>query len=114
MSHHRITRRELDAILAGLRLSQCGSAWIADGDGSIIAIASEHGDALTNEEIDALCERLNLDYEPVFSVPALSKDELQLIVDALEIVSPDNSEVGAMANALAARFRRIQQTQGEK
>ena len=63
MSRHKVTRREFDSILAGLRLSMHDSAWIADGDGMIRAIAEEHGDALTNEEIDALCQKLNLDGE---------------------------------------------------
>jgi hypothetical protein len=106
MSRHKVTRREFDSILAALRLSQHDSAWIADGDGMIRAIASEYGDPLTNEEIDALCEKLNLDGAP--NQPELSASELQLVIDALEIVSPDNSEMGELANSLAVRFRRFQ------
>ena len=51
--------RDLDTILAALRLWQHDSSHIADGDGALADIASEHGDPLTNDEIDALCERIN-------------------------------------------------------
>ena len=55
-----VTPRELDMILAALRLSQRPEAWLANyGQIDIQAIATEHGRALTNREIDRLCERLN-------------------------------------------------------
>jgi hypothetical protein len=54
-----ITERELATILAALRLWQQDTAHIVDGDGSLIAIAEEAGDPLTNQEIDELCERMN-------------------------------------------------------
>ena len=53
------TKREHSTILAALRLWQQDAAHIADGDGSIIAIAEEAGVPLSNKEIDALCERIN-------------------------------------------------------
>jgi hypothetical protein len=34
----------------------------------------------------------------------LTRKDLQLIADALDIVSPDNSEVGEQARKLATRF----------
>jgi hypothetical protein len=54
-----ITEREHATILAALRLWQQDAAHVADGDGSILAIAEEAGDALSNGEVDALCERVN-------------------------------------------------------
>jgi hypothetical protein len=57
--HISITEREHATILAALRLWQKDAAHIADGDGSIIAIAEETGVPLTDREIDALCERIN-------------------------------------------------------
>lgn len=54
-----VTEREHTTILAALRLWQRDAAHIADGDGSIIAIAEEAGASLSNEEIDTLCERIN-------------------------------------------------------
>lgn len=37
----------------------------------------------------------------------LTRTEIQLVIDALEIVSPDNSEIGELANSLAVRFRQL-------
>ncbi|MFZ0737557.1 MAG: hypothetical protein WAM96_10750 [Candidatus Acidiferrales bacterium] len=54
-----ITEREHATILAALRLWQQDAAHIADGDGSILGIAEEAGAALSTEEIDALCGRIN-------------------------------------------------------
>lgn len=54
-----VTAREHATILAALRLWQRDAAHIADGDGSIIAIAEEAGVPLSNKEIDVLCERIN-------------------------------------------------------
>ena len=54
-----VTPEEFDTILAGLRLWQRPEAHIADVDGALADIAQENGDPLTNEQIDALCERLN-------------------------------------------------------
>jgi len=54
-----LDNREVDVILAALRLWQHDSAHIADGDGELIGMASEHGESLTNDEIDKLCERIN-------------------------------------------------------
>ena len=55
-----LSESELDMVIAALRLSQRQQAWIANtGDIDLWAIASEHGDALTNEEIDSLIERIN-------------------------------------------------------
>jgi hypothetical protein len=54
-----ITEREHATILAALRLWQQDAAHIADGNGSIIAIAEEAGIPLSNKEIDVLCERIN-------------------------------------------------------
>jgi len=54
---------ELDTVVAALRLWQHESSHIADGDGALADMASEHGDALTNKEIDALCERINFSPE---------------------------------------------------
>jgi hypothetical protein len=51
--------RELDTVLAALRLWQKQDAHTADYDGAILEFAEEHGDALTNDEIDDLCERIN-------------------------------------------------------
>lgn len=53
------TPREFDTILAALRLWQIDSAHIADGDGSLQDIATEHGEALTDEEIDRMIENMN-------------------------------------------------------
>ncbi len=53
------TEREHASILAALRLWQQDAAHIADGDGSILEIAEEAGDPLTNKEVDELCERIN-------------------------------------------------------
>ena len=54
-----VTVQERDTILAALRLWQCDSTHIADTDGSIADIATEHGDALTVKRVDKLCERIN-------------------------------------------------------
>jgi len=51
----RVSAREYDTIIAALRARQ-GTARTSVQD--IEAIATEHGDALTNEEIDALIERV--------------------------------------------------------
>jgi hypothetical protein len=51
--------REWDTVLAALRLWQTESAHIADGAGFIASIAEEHGDPLTNAEVDRLIERIN-------------------------------------------------------
>jgi hypothetical protein len=58
------TPREWDTVLAALRLWQHDSAHIADGDGALADMAQEHGDPLTNEEVDDLCERINCPPEP--------------------------------------------------
>lgn len=54
-----LTEREHAAILAALRLWQQDAAHVADGDGSILGIAEEAGDPLTDREVDELCERIN-------------------------------------------------------
>jgi hypothetical protein len=59
-----VSSRELDTILAALRLWQRESAHIADGDGGILEIAEEHGDSLTNADVNELCERLNCEVAP--------------------------------------------------
>lgn len=53
-----LTDRELGAVLAGLRLWQ---AWEASADESLRDIADGGGAfaPLSDDEIDALCERLN-------------------------------------------------------
>jgi predicted nucleic acid-binding protein len=51
--------QEFDTIIAALRLWQRSQAHIADTDGMIAAIAEEHGEAMTNEEIDAFIEKIN-------------------------------------------------------
>lgn len=105
MSRHRVTRREFDTILAALRLSQHDSAWIADGDGMIRNIAEEHGDALTNAEINALCEKLNLDgapNPPNKDIESLSQ-QLQFCIEQLrECMGQCHSQVWANANAVVA------------
>ena len=58
-SPFNVTAQERDTILAALRLWQCDSAHIADVDGSLADIAAEHGDALTDKDVDGLCERIN-------------------------------------------------------
>jgi hypothetical protein len=55
--------REVDTILASLRLWQHESSHIADGDGALADMASEHGEALTKTEIDGLCEAINFSPE---------------------------------------------------
>ena len=52
----RVSAREFDNILAALRARQ-GTAYTTEQE--IEAIASEHGEPLTVEEIDALCVRIN-------------------------------------------------------
>lgn len=62
MKTHTIKPRELDMILAALRLWQIPAAHNAVPQAQnehLYAIAEDSGDELTNEEIDALCERLN-------------------------------------------------------
>ena len=59
------TEREHASILAALRLWQQDAAHIADGDGSILEIAEEAGDPLTNREVDELCERINSTHRKV-------------------------------------------------
>ena len=55
-----LTPREFDTILAALRLFQRPQAWLANyGDVDITDIATEHGDIMTSEEVDELCERHN-------------------------------------------------------
>jgi hypothetical protein len=51
--------RELDTVLPALRLWQKEDAHTADYAGAILELAEEHGDALTNDEIHGLCERIN-------------------------------------------------------
>jgi hypothetical protein len=55
---YKLNLRELNAVLAGLRLLQKTwlSGQIAD---DILDIANNGGDELTDKEIDELCERLN-------------------------------------------------------
>jgi hypothetical protein len=57
-----ITDRQLATILAALRLWQDGSAIGDEGSPYLEAIATNGGmlRPLSNEEIDRLCERLNL------------------------------------------------------
>jgi hypothetical protein len=57
--HLTVTEREFDTIIAALRLWQTDGAHIADGDGSIIKLAEEHGQSLSNAEVDELIERIN-------------------------------------------------------
>jgi hypothetical protein len=52
-------------MLAALRLWQKDSAHIADGDGALADIAQKHGEALSNEDMDALILRLNCSPSPV-------------------------------------------------
>jgi hypothetical protein len=52
----RVSLREFDAILASLRARQ-GTAPTSVQE--IEGIAREHGEPLTNEEIDGLCQRIN-------------------------------------------------------
>lgn len=54
-----LTEREHAGVLAALRLWQQDAAHVADGDGSILGIAEETGDPLTDKEVDELCERMN-------------------------------------------------------
>jgi DNA polymerase III delta subunit len=53
----RVSAREFDTILAALRLYQEHEP--GEIRTEVQEMASEHGKALTNEEIDALCERIN-------------------------------------------------------
>lgn len=52
-----VSVRELDTILAALRLWQREQDTLHDRE--LLAIAGEHGRALDNDEIDALCVRIN-------------------------------------------------------
>jgi hypothetical protein len=59
------TEREHASILAALRLWQRDAAHVANGDGSILGIAEEAGNPLTNKEVDELCERINFTHRKV-------------------------------------------------
>lgn len=67
MDTRKLAKRELDTILASLRFWQQEAIQEDSGDprGFVIPadfadIALEHGDALSSEEVDALCQDLNL------------------------------------------------------
>ena len=73
----KFTQQEFDTVIASLRLWQHDSAHIADGDGAIMDIAEDHGQALCPIEIDELIERVNAGVnEPTSSVTVeeLAKD----------------------------------------
>lgn len=52
-----VSMRELDTILAALRFWQREQHTVIDRE--LLAIAGEHGRALDEDEIDALCTRIN-------------------------------------------------------
>lgn len=52
----KVSEREFDAILAGLRLWQSERE---RGQEPMMDIATEHGKALSSDEVDDLCERIN-------------------------------------------------------
>jgi hypothetical protein len=55
-----VSQQELNMILAALRLAQLPQVWSHSyGKQDIHAIATEHGESLTNKQIEALCERIN-------------------------------------------------------
>jgi hypothetical protein len=57
--HVQVTVREWDTIIAALRLWQKPQAHIADEDGMLADLAEEHGEALSDQDIDAMIYRLN-------------------------------------------------------
>lgn len=52
-----LSMRELDTVLAALRFWQREQDVVTDRE--LLAIAGEHGRALDDNEIDALCVRIN-------------------------------------------------------
>jgi hypothetical protein len=86
------TPRQTDTILAALRAYQDPGR--CDVLVAASEIASEHGDPLSNSEIDALCEKINLGPEPQPEInPLFQSDEKLAILDnalsaAEEILRP--------------------------
>lgn len=58
-----VSVRELDTVLAALRLWQREHLEVLDRE--LLAIAGEHGRALDEDEIDALCVRINFAPEAI-------------------------------------------------
>ncbi|MGD9613819.1 MAG: hypothetical protein AB7H90_01330 [Alphaproteobacteria bacterium] len=97
--------RELAAVLAGLRLLQCG--YVASGDpddqAGIELIASNNGALvpLDDDEIDALCERLNSGG----MVTSITDELATALRDLLNVIQTDNlipESISYMRQARAA------------